>query len=98
MGFLFFDKYSMTNRIPLIVNSSSNQIEEIPAGDNLNLSNNDIVNVGNVSAVGRATASTVLITGLVADPPGVPGLLYYNTSTGKFRGYNGVVGAWQDLN
>lgn len=88
----------MANRIPLIVNSNSNQIEEIPAGDNLNLSNNDIVNVGNITAVGRATASTLQLTGLVADPAGLPGLIYYNTGTGKFRGYNGVVGAWQDLN
>ena len=88
----------MANRIPLIVNSSSNQIEEIPAGDNLNLSSNDIVNAGNVTAVGRTTASTLQLTGLVSDPAGLPGLIYYNSTTGKFRGYNGVVGAWQDLN
>jgi len=88
----------MANRIPLIVNSSSNQIEEIPAGDNLNLSNNDIVNAGNVTAVGRTTASTLQLVGLVSDPAGLPGLIYYNSTTGKFRGYNGVVGAWQDLN
>jgi hypothetical protein len=88
----------MANRIPLIVNSSSNQIEEIPVGDNLNLSSNDIVNAGNVTAVGRATASTLQLVGLVSDPAGLPGLIYYNSTTGKFRGYNGVVGAWQDLN
>ena len=98
MGFFVFDKYNMANRIPLIVNSASSQIEEIPAGDNLNLSNNDIVNVGNVTAVGKSTASTLQLTGLVADPAGVAGLVYYNSVTGKFRGYNGVVGAWQDLN
>lgn len=88
----------MANRIPLIVNSTSSQIEEIAAGDNLNLSNNDMINVGNVSAVGKTTTSTIQLSGLVADPAGVAGLIYYNTTTGKFRGYNGLVGAWQDLN
>ncbi len=82
----------------MIVNASSNQIEEIPSGDNLNLTNNDIVNVGNVTAVGKSTASTIQLTGLTADPTGSPGLIYYNTTTGKFRGYNGIAAAWQDLN
>jgi hypothetical protein len=88
----------MANRIPLVVNSASSQIEEIAAGDNLNLSNNDIINVGNVSAVGKTTTSTIQLSGLASDPAGVAGLIYYNTTTGKFRGYNGLVGAWQDLN
>jgi len=88
----------MANRIPLVVNSTSSQIEEIAAGDNLNLSNNDIINVGNVSAVGKTTTSTIQLSGLVSDPAGLAGLIYYNTTTGKFRGYNGLVGTWQDLN
>lgn len=88
----------MANRYPLIVNSTSNQIEEIPAGDNLNLANNDIVSVGNVAASAKVSASTVQLLGLPADPAGAAGLIYYNTVTGKFRGYNGVIGAWQDLN
>lgn len=88
----------MANRIPLIINATSSQIEEIPAGDNLNLANNDIVSVGNVTASGKTTANTLQLTGLSADPPGAAGLLYYNTVTGKFRGYNGVIGSWQDLN
>lgn len=88
----------MTNRIPLIVNTASNQIEEIPSGDNLNLANNDIVNVGNVAAVGKTTTNTLLLSGLPADPAGSAGLIYYNTITGKFRGYNGIAATWQDLN
>jgi hypothetical protein len=28
----------------------------------------------------------------------IPGQFYYNTTTGKFRGFNGVAAAWQDLN
>jgi hypothetical protein len=96
--FFYVISISMANRIPLIVIAVSGQIEEIPASDNLDLSNNNIVNVGNVTAIGRTTASTVLLVGLFADPAGSPGLIYYNTTTGKFRGYNGVIGAWQDLN
>lgn len=27
-----------------------------------------------------------------------PGRIYYNPTTGKFRGFNGVTSMWQDLN
>ena len=36
----------MANRIPLIVDSSSNQIKELPAGDSLILSDNENVKIG----------------------------------------------------
>jgi hypothetical protein len=88
----------MTDRFPLIINATSNQIEEIPSGDNLNLSSGNIVNVGNITAVNTTSTSTMRLTGLSADPTGVAGLMYYNTSTGKFRGYNGISTTWQDLN
>lgn len=88
----------MSDRIPLIINAGSNQIEEIPSGDNLNLSNNNIVNVGNITGVGKTTTSGLQLIGLTSDPTGSPGLIYYNLVTGKFRGYNGVAAAWQDLN
>ena len=32
----------MANRYPLIVNSTTNRIAELPAGDNLDLSNSNI--------------------------------------------------------
>ncbi len=96
--FLCADKYSMADRFPLIINSTSSKIEEIPSGDNLNLSNNNIVNAGNITAVNTTSTSTVLLTGLSTDPPGVAGLMYYNTTTGKFRGYNGISNTWGDLN
>jgi hypothetical protein len=88
----------MTDRFPLIINSTSSQIEEIPSGDNLNLSNSNIVNAGNIAAVHTTSTSTMLLTGLSTDPPGVAGLIYYNTTTGKFRGYNGITNTWTDLN
>ena len=40
----------MANRFPLIANSSANQIQEIPSGDNLDLNNNGIVNATSITA------------------------------------------------
>ena len=40
----------MADRFPLIANSSANQIQEIPTGDQLNLSGNNIANAGIVTA------------------------------------------------
>ena len=40
----------MADRFPLVANESAGQIQEIPAGDNLNLSNNSIVGVTTVTA------------------------------------------------
>ena len=40
----------MADRFPLVANESAGQIQEIAAGDNLNLSSNSIVGVGSVTA------------------------------------------------
>ena len=40
----------MADRFPLVANESAGQIQEISAGDNLNLSNNNIIGVGSVTA------------------------------------------------
>ena len=40
----------MADRFPLVANESAGQIQELPAGDNLNLSTNSIVGVGSVTA------------------------------------------------
>ena len=42
----------MADRFPLVANSSTNRIQEIPSGDNLNLDSNGIVNVGVITASG----------------------------------------------
>jgi hypothetical protein len=39
----------MTNRFPLIIDTVSKAIAELPAGDNLDLSGSDISNVGNIT-------------------------------------------------
>jgi hypothetical protein len=48
----------MANRFPLIANSSSNQIQELASGDNLDLTNSGINNVGNIYSVGVVTATS----------------------------------------
>ena len=39
----------MANRFPLIIDTVSNAIAELPAGDNLDLSGSDISNVGSIT-------------------------------------------------
>jgi len=58
----------MTNRIPLIVNSGTAQIQELPSGDSLDLTNSGISNantlVANSSTIsGNITAGNVLADG-----------------------------------
>ena len=42
----------MADRYPLVVNSSTSKIQELPAGGNVNLHNNGIVNAGVITATG----------------------------------------------
>jgi hypothetical protein len=48
----------MANRFPLIVNPNTNQIQELPSGDNLDLSFSGISSVGNIYSVGVITATS----------------------------------------
>ena len=56
-----------TSRFPLVVNTATSRIAELPAGDDLDLSGSDISNVGNITVSGTmfgtasnaATAATV---------------------------------------
>ena len=50
----------MANRFPLIANSSANQIQEIPSGDNLDLNNNGIVKASSI-AISGGTSSQFLV-------------------------------------
>ena len=47
----------MANRFPLIFNSSANQIQELAASDNLDLSSSGITSVTNIDATGIITAT-----------------------------------------
>ena len=63
----------MTDRIPLIVNSGTAQIQELPSGDSLDLTNSGISNANIINATtvvansstitGNVTAGNVLATG-----------------------------------
>ena len=50
----------MANRFPLVVDSSALQIKEIPANDNLDLANNSIVNVVDITASGNVSIGGTL--------------------------------------
>ena len=63
----------MADRFPLIVNTGHDQIQELPAGDNLNLSNNSIVGVGTVTAT-SVTATSVTATTFDGDGSGLTGV------------------------
>ena len=47
----------MSNYVPLIINPGSAQIQELPAGDNINLANSNIANVVDITATGNVTAA-----------------------------------------
>ena len=47
----------MANKIPLVVNTGSAQIQELASGDNLLLTNNDILGVGSITAANNIVAS-----------------------------------------
>jgi len=51
----------MANRYPLIINSATNRIAELPAGDNLDLSNSNISNVANINLSGNLNSSITQI-------------------------------------
>jgi hypothetical protein len=55
----------MANRIPLIVNPSSNQIQELPAIDNLDLANSSIVGIDNLSATTATISGNLVVTGTI---------------------------------
>jgi hypothetical protein len=76
----------MANRFPLIANSSANQIQELAAADNLDLTSSGIVNVGNIQSVGIVTATSFSgnISGVAATFTGnvsIAGTLTYEDVT-----------------
>ena len=54
----------MANRFPLVLDTTdNNKIKEIQAGDNLNLADNSIVNVQNITAIGTIDAADIRVAG-----------------------------------
>ena len=78
----------MANRFPLIVDSSSTAIKEIPSGDNLDLNNVGVVNAGVITATGLSVGSgiaTVNATGI-----DVTGVVTATSFTGDGSGLTGI--------
>jgi len=68
----------MADRFPLVANSSANQIQEIPSGDQLNLSGNNIANAGIITA-------TTFVGNLTGNPTG-SGANLTNIPAGQLTG------------
>lgn len=58
----------MANRYPLVVNTATSRIAELPAGDNLDLSSSNISNVGNITVASSVNASNVVVSSSVTSP------------------------------
>ena len=65
----------MANRIPLIVNASASQIQEVPSGDVVNFDNKVVLS--NSTASSSSTVGAVVVTGGV----GIGGVLNIGNST-----------------
>ena len=93
----------MTDRFPLIANSSSNQIQEVPAGDRLDLTGTDLINVntaGIVTATGfsgniTGTAFTGALTGNATGLSGTPDITVRNI-TGVAATFSGTL-SYEDV-
>ena len=76
----------MADRFPLIANTGHSQIQEIPSGDNLNLSNNSIVGVTTVTAT-NVNATTVTATTFVGDGSDLTGISGFATALSSSAGF-----------
>ena len=64
----------------------------------VNVAVSNSVTVTNSVTAASMLATSVKFTGLTSDPTPSAGLMYYNSTTGKLRLYNGITTTWQDLN
>ena len=80
----------MADRFPLILNTSTNQIQEIPSGDNLDLTGTGINNAGIITA-GNVTIGAATTDLVVNGDARVTGILTVGTSSLKLDGPNNLV-------
>lgn len=90
----------MANRFPLIIDSSTNRIVELPATDNLDLSGSNISSVANITSTANVTASYFLgngsqLTGVLINPGGANTQVQFNNN-GSFGGISTVT--WNGSN
>lgn len=92
----------MADRFPLIVDSTTGTVKELPSGDNLNLSGSNVVNAGNINASNASVVSisATTFTANVIDSVGdydlspIVGIttIFVATSGNDFTG-NGTIAA-----
>lgn len=75
----------MSNRFPLIIDSSTNRILELPATDNLDLTGSNISNVNNIFSSANVNASFFngngsALTGVISAPAGSNTQIQYNNA------------------
>ena len=80
----------MADRFPLILNTSTNQIQEIASGDQLNLSGNNIANAGIITA-GNVTIGAATTDLIVTGDARVTGILTVGTGSLTLDGPNNLV-------
>ncbi len=82
----------MADRYPLIANSSTDQIQELASGDNIDLTGNNIVGVVGVNASGIITATSFVgdVTGNASGLTNTPDITVRNI-TGVAATFSGVV-------
>ena len=74
----------MADRFPLILNTGANQIQEIPTGDNLDLTGNNIKSVSYITFAGMSTTDRNNLSAAAC-------MVIYNSSTNKLQCYNGSI-------
>ena len=74
----------MANRFPLIVDSSSQEIKELVASDNLDLANSGIVNVTSIGATNINVTGVVTATSFVGSGANLTGISSVSFATTSF--------------
>ena len=80
----------MADRFPLILNTSTNQIQEIASGDSLDLTGTNIANAGIITA-GNVTIGAATTDLIVNGDARITGILTIGTSSLKLDGPNNLV-------
>lgn len=81
----------MANKIPLIINAGTGQIQELPSGDNLLLTNNDILGVGSITAAnGIAAGGNVNATYFIGNGSQLTGIAVVGNGTAISNGTSNV--------
>ena len=71
----------MADRFPLIVDSTTQTIKELPSGDNLDLTGSSIVNASSIDVTGNVSADEVISSSIISSSSTNPRLRLFETDT-----------------